>query len=182
MIDHSLKSPNFVTPQDSMASSSTETGPSGKPIVRTEEGIITEGSKVTWNKKAILWALPQPLLVAGSVLFVAAMLVNEWGGEYYRVWALVVSVSVTPLLLIAERFWAKKKSWLLKPDEMLEDVFWMASGGLLWGPIISDLYRTPVSEGFRSLRDISPLQIEFQPTTVLGLIGAMLVIRFTSSF
>jgi sterol desaturase/sphingolipid hydroxylase (fatty acid hydroxylase superfamily) len=182
MIDHSLKSPNFVTTQDSMASSSTETGPSGKPIVRTEEGIITEGSKVTWNKKAILWALPQPLLVAGSVLFVAAMLVNEWGGEYYRVWALVVSVSVTPLLLIAERFWAKKKSWLLKPDEMLEDVFWMASGGLLWGPIISDLYRTPVSEGFRSLRDISPLQIEFQPTTVLGLIGAMLVIRFTSSF
>ena len=116
MIDHSLKSPNFVTTQDSMASSSTETGPSGKPIVRTEEGIITEGSKVTWNKKAILWALQQPLLVAGSVLFVAAMLVNEWGGEYYRVWALVVSVSVTPLLLIAERFWAKKKSWLLKPD------------------------------------------------------------------
>ena len=112
MIDHSLKSLNFVTPLDSVGSSSTETGPSGKPIVRTEEGIITEGSKVNWDKKAILWALPQPLLVAGSVLFVAAMLVNEWGGEYYRVWALLVSVSVTPLLLIAERFWAKKKSWL----------------------------------------------------------------------
>ena len=87
MIDHSLKSLNFVTLPDSVGSLSAETGPSGKPIVRTEEGIITEGSKVTWDKKAILWALPQPLLVAGSVLFVAAMLVNEWGGEYYRVWA-----------------------------------------------------------------------------------------------
>ena len=29
---------------------------------------------------------------------------------------------------------------------------------------------------------MSPLQIQFEPTTVLGLIGAMLVIRFTSSF
>ena len=79
-------------------------------------------------------------------------------------------------------FLGKKQSWLLKPDEMAEDVFWMASGGLLWGPIISDLYRTPVSEGFLALRDMSPLQIEFQPSTVLGLISAMLVIRFTSSF
>ena len=157
-------------------------GPSSKPVVRNENGIITEGSKVTWDRQAILWALPQPLLVAGSVFLVAAMVINEWGGEYYRVWALLVAVSATPLLLIAERFWAKKKSWLLNPDELAEDVFWMASGGLLWGPLISDLYRTPVSEGFQALRDMSPLQIEFQPTTVLGLIGAMLAIRFTSSF
>ena len=100
------------------------------------------------------------------------MLVNEWGGEYYRVWTLIVAVSATPLLLIAERFWAKKQSWLLKPDEMAEDVFWMASGTLLWGPIVSDLYSTPVSEGFLALRDMSPLQIQFEPTTVLGLIGS----------
>ena len=65
---------------------------------------------------------------------------------------------------------------------MAEDIFWMASGALLWGPIVSDLYSTPVSEGFLALRDMSPLQIQFEPTTVLGLIGAMLVIRFTSSF
>ena len=182
MTDQSINSLDTVNHLDSVDRRSLETGPSGQPIVRTEEGIITEGSKVTWNKNAILWALPQPLLVAGSVLLVAAMLINEWGGEYYRVWTLLVAVSATPLLLIAERFWAKKKSWLLKPDEMAEDVFWLASGGLLWGPIVSDMYRTPVSDGFLALRDMSPLQIEFQPTTVLGLIGAMLVIRFTSSF
>ena len=79
-------------------------------------------------------------------------------------------------------FLGKEAILATQTDELAEDVFWMASGGLLWGPIISDLYRTPVSEGFLALRDMSPLQIEFQPSTVLGLIGAMLVIRFTSSF
>ncbi|HAU25259.1 MAG TPA: hypothetical protein DCX09_11350, partial [Gammaproteobacteria bacterium] len=162
MTDQSINPVDLISPVDH---STPQTGPSGQPIVRTEGGIVTEGSKVTWNRKSILWALPQPLLVAGSVLLVAAMVANEWGGEYYRVWTLLVAVSATPLLLIAERFWAKKQSWLLKPDEMAEDVFWMASGGLLWGPIISDLYRTPVSEGFLALRDVSPLQIEFQPNT-----------------
>lgn len=170
------------TPLDLVDRSSPKTGPSGKPLVRTEEGIITEGSKVTWNMKSILWALPQPVLVAGSTLLVAAIVVNEWGGEYYGIWALIVSIFSTPLLLIAERFWYKKKSWLLKPDEMLEDVFWLASGALLFGPLVTGLYRTPVSEGFRALRDMAPLHIEFQPTTVLGLIGAGLIIRFTSSF
>lgn len=177
-----VNSLNTANPVDSVNRSSSEKSPSGHPIVRTEEGVITEGSKVKWDRKAILWALPQPVLVLGSMLLAAAILVNEWGGEYYRVWTLVVAVSSTPLLLIAERFWAKKKSWLLKPDEMLEDVFWMASGGLLWVPLISDLYRTPVSDGFQALRDMSPLQIEFQPTTVIGLIGAALCIRFVSSF
>ena len=182
MTDQTADSLDMIKQDGSTGGSLPEIGPSGHPIVRTEDGIVTEGSKVKWDKKSVLWALPQPLLVASSVLLVAAMLVNEWGGEYYRVWTLIVAVSATPLLLIAERFWAKKKSWLLKPDEMAEDVFWMASGGLLWGPIVSDLYSTPVSEGFLALRDMSPLQIQFEPTTVLGLIAAMLVIRFTSSF
>ena len=135
MTDQLLDSLETVNQFDTEVSASREIGPSGHPIVRTEDGVITEGSRVHWDKKAILWALPQPILVASSVLLVAAMLVNEWGGEYYRVWTLIVAISATPLLLIAERFWAKKQSWLLKPDEMAEDVFWMASGGLLWGPL-----------------------------------------------
>jgi len=133
MTDQSISPIDLVNPLDSVEPSAPESGPSGKPIVRTEEGIITEGSKVEWNTKNILLALPQPLLVMGSMLLAAAILVNEWGGEYYRVWTLAVAVSSTPILLIAERFWAKKKSWLLKPDEMMEDVFWMASGGGCFG-------------------------------------------------
>ena len=78
MTDTNLNSLDMVNQLDSATGSSPEIGPSGHPIVRTEDGIITEGSKVTWDKKAILWALPQPILVASSVLLVAAMLVNEW--------------------------------------------------------------------------------------------------------
>ena len=110
MADQSINSLDTVNQLDPVDSSSPETGPSGQPIIRTEEGIITEGSKVKWDRKAVLWALPQPLLVACSVLLVAAMLVNEWGGEYYRVWTLIVGVSATPLLLIAEEI-LSKYSW-----------------------------------------------------------------------
>ena len=74
MTDTNLNSLDMVNQLDSATGSSPEIGPSGHPIVRTEDGIITEGSKVTWDKKAILWALPQPILVASSVLLVAAML------------------------------------------------------------------------------------------------------------
>ena len=96
MTDQSVNPFDVISPVDH---SVPETGPSGRPIVRTEEGIVTEGSKVIWDRKSILWALPQPLLVAGSVLLVAAMVVNEWGGEYYRVWTLFVAVSATPFYL-----------------------------------------------------------------------------------
>ena len=85
MTDQTADSLDMIKQDDSTGGSLPEIGPSGHPIVRTEDGIVTEGSKVKWDKKAILWALPQPLLVASSVLLVAAMLVNEWGGEYYRV-------------------------------------------------------------------------------------------------
>lgn len=68
MTDQSINSFDTVKHLDSVDRRSPETGPSGHPIVRSEKGIITEGSKVTWDKNAILWALPQPLLVAGSVL------------------------------------------------------------------------------------------------------------------
>ena len=77
MTDQSVNPFDVISPVDH---SVPETGPSGRPIVRTEEGIVTEGSKVTWDRKSILWALPQPLLVAGSVLLVAAMVVKVGRG------------------------------------------------------------------------------------------------------
>ena len=179
MTDQSINSPNAASRFDSGDRLSPEIGPSGP---------ADSAYRRYYRKHGDLGQECDTLGAASAItgrelgILVAAMLISEWGGEYYRVWTLLVAVSATPFLLIAERFWAKKKSWLLKPDEMAEDLFWMASGGLLWGPIVSDMYRTPVSDGFLALRDMSPLQIEFQPTTVLGLIGAMLVIRFTSSF
>ena len=41
MTDQYINPLDMVNPLDSVDRSSPETGPSGKPIVRTEEGIIT---------------------------------------------------------------------------------------------------------------------------------------------
>jgi hypothetical protein len=55
-------------------------------------------------------------------------------------------------------------------------------GALLWGPLVSDMYRTPVSEGFRAIRDRTLLEINLEPTTVLGLFGAVIFIRICTAF
>ena len=96
MTDQAVNPLDTINPLDSGNRESPEIGPSGEPVVRTEEGIVTEGSQVNWDKRAILWALPQPLLVAGSVLLVAAMVAHEWGGEYYRLWTCLLYTSPSP--------------------------------------------------------------------------------------
>lgn len=133
-----------------------------------------------WDKKAILWSLPQPILVLGSVFLVASMVYGKWMN--YKAYALVMMIIPIPLLLIAERLWPKREDWKLQPDEMVEDAFWLAMGGLLWAPLITDYYRTPISEGFKAVRDLAPLQISLAPTTYMGLIGAVLALRLSTSF
>ena len=58
MTDQTADSLDMIKQDGSTGGSLPEIGPSGHPIVRTEDGIVTEGSKVKWDKKAILWALP----------------------------------------------------------------------------------------------------------------------------
>lgn len=135
-----------------------------------------ESTPQIWDRKAFLWSLPQPILVLGSMFLVATMVAHEWMN--HRLYALIMMVLPIPLLIVAERIWTKRKDWILKPNELAEDGFWLAMGGLLWGPLISDYYRTPVSEGFRAVRDFAPLQITIEPETVGGLIAAAL--RFVS--
>lgn len=133
-----------------------------------------------WDKKAILWSLPQPILVLGSMILVATMVTEKWMN--YRDWSLLMIVLPTPLLLVAERIWTKRKDWLLEPDELAEDAFWLAMGGLFWAPIISDWYRTPISEGFKAVRDIAPLQISLEPATIWGVMGCAIFLRIMSGF
>ena len=54
MTDQLVDSLETVNQFDTEVSASREIGPSGHPIVRTEDGVITEGSRVHWDKKAIL--------------------------------------------------------------------------------------------------------------------------------
>ena len=149
----------------------------GKPENTKKEA---DSQKQIWDRKAILLSLPQPILVLGSMIFVATMVHFKWMN--YRDYALLMIILPTPILIIAERLWAKRKDWLLEPDEMVEDAFWLAMGGLLWGPLISDWYRTPISEGFKAVRDLAPLKVSIEPSTFWGLIASVIILRLCTSF
>ena len=99
----------------------------------------------------IFWMVLQPVLVLGSAFLVATMVTGEWMN--HKLYALVMVMLPVPLLIVAERVWGKRKDWQLEPKELAEDGFWLAFGAFLWGPLISDFYRTPISEGFRAIRD-----------------------------
>ncbi|MEM9386168.1 MAG: sterol desaturase family protein [Pseudomonadota bacterium] len=133
-----------------------------------------------WTRKDMLWALVQPTLVLGSMVLVATMVVGEWFD--HKLFAAMMIVLPIPLVIVAERIWTKRDDWLLEPKEMAEDAFWLAFAGLLWVPLYSDYYRTPISDAFKALRDMAPLQISLQPQSVLGLIGAAILVMSISSF
>jgi sterol desaturase/sphingolipid hydroxylase (fatty acid hydroxylase superfamily) len=128
----------------------------------------------------IFWMSVQPVLVLGSIILVATMVASEWAN--HKLYAVIMIMLPIPVLLIAERFLAKRRDWLLKPAELWEDAFWYGMGIFLWGPIVSGYYSTPISEGFRAIRDRSPLDITVAPETVTGLVLGALLIRVLSGF
>ena len=132
------------------------------------------------TQQSAAWALVQPVLVIGSMLLVAYMVSIDW--LHQELFAAVMIVLPIPLCIFAERIWTKRKDWLLEPKEMAEDAFWLAFAGFLWVPLYSDFYETPLSEGFRAVRDLTPLQISLEPSSMFGLFGASLVVLLISSF
>ena len=134
----------------------------------------------TWTVREWISACVQPVLVLGSMFAIAIMTVMDT--NYKELFDAVMIVLPIPLCMLAERIWTKRKDWLLEPHEMAEDAMWLAAAAFLMIPLYSNLYRTPVSEGFKALRDISPLQINLEPTSVLGLIGCALLVKIVASF
>ncbi len=134
----------------------------------------------SWTRQDLLRALVQPILVLGSMFLVATMITTEWMN--HELFAAVMIVLPIPLVLFAERIWTKRKDWLLEPKEMIEDAGWLAAAGLVFVPLYSDFYETPISEGIRALRDLTPLHISLEPDTFLGLIGSALLVLGVSSF
>lgn len=142
---------------------------------------VKEGGAESVSKfSKMVWTVAQPVLVLGSMFLVATMVTGEWMN--HKLYALFMAILPIPLLIVAERIWTKRKDWILEPNELAEDGFWIAFGAMLWGPLISDAYSTPVSEGFRAIRDRSLLDISLAPETVWGLVGAALLLRILSSF
>ncbi len=147
----------------------------GSTQLETEES--TQDAK-RWRD--FLLSLPQPILVFGSMLAVATIYTYEWMDP--DLFAAIMIVAPLPLILIAERIWTKRKDWVLTPKELAEDAFWLACGGLLWVPFYSDYYQTPISEGFKALRDLTPLNISLAPQSIIGLMLTAVLLRTISEF
>lgn len=128
----------------------------------------------------IIWTGIQPVLVLGSMVLVASMITGAWAD--HELFALIMIILPIPLLIVAERIWTKREDWLLEPKEFAEDAFWLAFAGLLWIPLFTDYYETPISQGFSAIRDSAPFSISLAPTTVIGLLGAALLVKACSSF
>ena len=142
-----------------------------------DEASITDQQR---SLSDIVWICVQPFLVIGSMILVASMVASDWA--YRELFAAIMIVLPIPLCIFAERIWTKRKDWLLEPKEMAEDAFWLAFAGFLWVPLYSDLYETPLSNGFRAVRDLAPLQISLDPSSTAGIISSALAILLTSSF
>jgi sterol desaturase/sphingolipid hydroxylase (fatty acid hydroxylase superfamily) len=136
--------------------------------------------KDTGALEAIVWASVQPVLVMGSMVLVAIMVASNW--LHQELFNAIMIVLPVPLILLAERIWTKRQDWLLEPGEMIEDAGWLAGGAFLFVPLYSNYYETPLSEGFRALRDLTPLQVSFAPESVVGLLGAAFLVILISSF
>lgn len=133
-----------------------------------------------WTLNDFIWSCAQPFLVLGSTTLVAYMVTSDW--IYRKLFAAIMIVISIPLLIVAERIWTKRKDWLLEPKEMAEDTFWLAFAGLLWVPLYSDYYRTPISEGFKAVRDLAPLQVTLAPSSMAGILGCAMLVMLISSF
>jgi len=130
--------------------------------------------------QSIVWASVQPLLVIGSMIIVSLMVAADW--IHQELFAAIMIVLPVPLLIVAERIWTKRTDWLLEPKELAEDAFWLASGAFLWVPLYSSYYETPISDGFRYVRDLTPLQVSLDPSSALGVFGSAILVIMTSSF
>jgi sterol desaturase/sphingolipid hydroxylase (fatty acid hydroxylase superfamily) len=130
--------------------------------------------------QAFLWSLPQPILVLGSMIAVSTAFTYEWTNP--ALIAMIMIVLPLPLVLFAERIWTKRKDWLLTPKEFAEDALWLGTGAFIWVPLYSDYFDTPISYGFRSVRDMTPLNFELAPESTIGIILAAIVVRTAVEF
>lgn len=133
-----------------------------------------------WTRKEWFQASIQPFFVLGTMLLVAIMAANDW--IHLGLFSAIMIVLPIPLCIVAERLWAKRQDWMLEPKEMAEDAFWLACGAFIWVPLYSNYYETPVSNGFRAVRDLAPLQITLEPATPMGYLGCALLVMLIGSF
>ena len=120
------------------------------------------------------------MLVFLAVFAVASIQIYNWfDADLFTALMIVLPL---PLVLIAERIWTKRQDWVLTHKEFAEDVFWLAGAVFIWYPFYTDYYQTPISEEFKAVRDSLPLGFTIEPTSVLGLVFAAIMVRTLIEF
>lgn len=127
-----------------------------------------------------LWTLPQPVWAIGAMAAVASAISTGWMDA--DLLTSIVMLSPIPLILIAERLAPRREDWLLKGREFAEDVFWVGCAYLIWFPIYSEYYDSPISDAFTALRESSGIPITLAPESTLGLMGAAFAALLASEF
>ena len=134
-----------------------------------------------------LWKLPQPVIALTSMIAVAIAITSEAMspkalGEGADLLTAFLLFSPLLLLLAAERVWTKKKAWLLNWKDYAEDIFWIFTAAYIWIPLISDYYRTPISDAFEWIRENTFVPITLEATTIPGLILCAVVAQTAAEF
>ena len=133
-----------------------------------------------WSAVEWFSASVQPVLVLGSIILVSIMVASGWA--HRELFSAIMILLPIALCIFAERKWAKRKDWLLEPKEIAEDAFWLAAGAFLWVPFYSNYYETPISNGFRAVRDLAPLNVTLEPTSAIGYLFSALLVMIISTF
>jgi len=125
------------------------------------------------SRQALLWSLPQPVVVFGCALLTASAAISGWMDV-----GLLVSILIfLPILLILmlEILIPKRRDWRLNWRDLAEDSFWVVATYFIWVPIFDKHYDTPISELFSSLRDVSNFPFRLEAESMLGLLGMALI-------
>lgn len=132
------------------------------------------------SRQTFLWSLPQPLVAFGYMLLVASAITMGWTDADQL--TSILLLSPIPLLLLAERIAPKREDWKLNRRDLAEDSFWVLATYLIWLPLYSDYYQSPISLGFEWIRDASAFPFALEAETIPGLVLAALVGILASEF
>lgn len=132
------------------------------------------------KQQKFLWSLPQPIFAFGCMLLVATAITTQWT-DADQLTSVILLLPI-PLILVAERLAPKRDDWTLNWRDLLEDSFWVLATYLIWLPLYSDYYETPISQGFEWLRDMSAFPFALEAQTVPGLLLTAMIGIFASEF
>lgn len=117
-------------------------------------------------KHRFLWSLPQPIVVFGSMLLTASAFTYHWIEPTLLI-GVMLFVGILGLMLL-ERVWPKREDWLLDWRDVATDAFWVLTIYLIWAPIFSTYYDSPISYLFYYLRELSGFPSRLSAYSITG--------------